>query len=118
VMENLVSKQAHRALKDVDRLTVSANRYVLIHRFDSLRQFSDNLLAVAIIPTTRERGQILVSCIPNPREIFVRKGMAVIETLTLALVAGRVASFRLFTRVAQSSDKVESLFGHVIALAC
>ena len=116
MMENLVSKQAHRALKHVDRLTVSANRYVLIHRFDSLRQFSDNLLAVAIIPNTRERGQILASCIPNPREIFVRKGMAVIETLTLALVAW-VASFRLFTRVGQSSDKVKSLLGHVIALA-
>jgi hypothetical protein len=38
--------------------------------------------------------------------------------LTLALVAACVASFRLFTRVGQSSDKVESLLGHVIAIAC
>ena len=44
--------------------------------------------------------------------------MTVLETLTLALVAGCVAGVRLFTRVCQSSDKVESLFGHVIALAC
>src|SRR5437870_3326453 len=42
--------------------------------------------------------------------------MTVIETLTLALVAW-VASFRLFTRVGHSSDKVESLLGHAIALA-
>jgi hypothetical protein len=50
--------------KDVDRLTVSANRHVLIHRFDSLRQFSDKLFAV------QGSGQILASGIPN-RERFL-----------------------------------------------
>jgi hypothetical protein len=108
VMEHLVCKHAHRAFKDVDRLTASANRHVLIHRFDGLRQFSDKLFAVG------DRSWRAAS---RTHEIFVRKGMAVIETLTLALVAACVASFRLFTRVGQSSDKVESLLGHVITLA-
>src|SRR5438445_6249989 len=64
--------------KDVDRLTVSANRHVLIHRFDSLRQFSDKLFAVQ---GSVDRSWRAAS---RTRERFLsRKGMTVLETLTL-----------------------------------